>query len=493
MYKQIIDSYKDSIIYGVGSLANKFVGFLLLPVYTSYFSLAKFGVLGLIEPIVQFLFVLLGMGITSAFMRWYATSKDETKKKEIFFNSYILVFAIDLFFLIILILFSKTISLLFLDSTGYGLLLKLAFLNVFFTEVNAVIFMLLRIEKKALMFSGVKLAQFTLILALNILFLVYLDYGLISIFISQVIGSFLVFIFYIPQVLKHSTFRIKIPLLKEFLLFSLPLVPIGISNLVINFYNRLLLEKYIDMDAVGMFTFSYRLSNTTKILIVESLSLSLMPVLYNKLVNVKDHPFIKRSYVYSAFIVMLVYLYFSSFGREVVYFFAQNEQYYDAYLLLPVLGIVNIFSVLIFYHNLLLGYEKKTKTMAAITIFSSLLSLLLNYILIPPFGNYGAAFALVGSMASIFFLTKFTSTKNKYGNFYPNKRIVILVLTGLVIVTVNFLFFMDLSWSNFIIKFFICLLFPLALFFFGFFEPIELERIKFIALKLKDMGMKVFR
>ena len=40
---------KNSAIYGVGNLSTKLIGFILLPLYTSYISVGDYGILAITE------------------------------------------------------------------------------------------------------------------------------------------------------------------------------------------------------------------------------------------------------------------------------------------------------------------------------------------------------------------------------------------------------------------------------------------------------------
>ena len=50
MFKDIKQVMKDSVLYGIGNVAVKLVGFILIPLYTDaeYFSTADYGLMGVI-------------------------------------------------------------------------------------------------------------------------------------------------------------------------------------------------------------------------------------------------------------------------------------------------------------------------------------------------------------------------------------------------------------------------------------------------------------
>ena len=57
---------KDSVIYGIGGIIAKGIGFFLLPVYTRIFSPAEYGTIEMLMVLNQFLGALLVMGMDAA-------------------------------------------------------------------------------------------------------------------------------------------------------------------------------------------------------------------------------------------------------------------------------------------------------------------------------------------------------------------------------------------------------------------------------------------
>ena len=67
MFKDIKQVMKDSVLYGIGNVAVKLVGFILIPLYTDaeYFSTADYGLMGLLEVTSQILIAVMGLSLYS--------------------------------------------------------------------------------------------------------------------------------------------------------------------------------------------------------------------------------------------------------------------------------------------------------------------------------------------------------------------------------------------------------------------------------------------
>ena len=86
MLKKIKELLKDVGVYGITSIASQFIGFLLLPLYTSYLSPTDYGILAMVG-IVKSLFITLGnLGLKSAVMRFVSKSKNAGRVRSILCN-----------------------------------------------------------------------------------------------------------------------------------------------------------------------------------------------------------------------------------------------------------------------------------------------------------------------------------------------------------------------------------------------------------------------
>src|SRR3954447_26575660 len=68
---------RHTAVYGLGGLVPRILAVLLLPLYTHYLGPAGFGKIETIVALTTVLVIVLRMGISSAFFRFYFDSKDE--------------------------------------------------------------------------------------------------------------------------------------------------------------------------------------------------------------------------------------------------------------------------------------------------------------------------------------------------------------------------------------------------------------------------------
>jgi O-antigen/teichoic acid export membrane protein len=126
-----------------------------------------------------------------------------------------------------------------------------------------------------------------------------------------------------------------------------------------------------------------------------------------------------------------------------------------------------------------LGFHqaKKTTVFAAIIISSMFLTLLLNIILIPILEIWGAAVSMIISYFTMMLLTYRSAQKLYYIN-YELLKIIKLIAAAVILFLIVFFTGQIPYYFHFVLKLLILMGFPFLLKFIGFYDEIELLRLK---------------
>src|SRR5580765_682363 len=79
---------KHSAIYGLGGLVSRILATLLLPLYTHYLPPGSYGRVEIVTAATAVLAILLQMGISSAFFRFYFDAKEPAAKLTVVRTSF---------------------------------------------------------------------------------------------------------------------------------------------------------------------------------------------------------------------------------------------------------------------------------------------------------------------------------------------------------------------------------------------------------------------
>jgi O-antigen/teichoic acid export membrane protein len=131
-----------------------------------------------------------------------------------------------------------------------------------------------------------------------------------------------------------------------------------------------------------------------------------------------------------------------------------------------------------------LNISKKTKVVAAIIITVSVLNIPLNIAFIYLFSSMGAAIAT--AVSQLLYLVLVWKYSQKYYHIpFELSKIVKIFITGAVLSVVAALSNRLPLVTAILIKFVLFISFPFILYFWNFFEPIELDRLHGLWLKWK--------
>lgn len=377
------------------------------------------------------------------------------------------------------------ISSFFSDSIAKNLLGNLKFSNTVKMMVLCAGFQiiaeyptaLMRVREQAVLFTISNILKLILSLLLTIYFVVNLQRGVIGIYEANIIG----FAFYIlllsGLLLKNISFRIEISILREMLQFSTPLMFASISGLLLTFADRFCIRYIGGIDDVGIYSLGYRIANTLKVVIAQSVFLALTPVQYKYMNNKDNKRFYSKILTYFCFGLMIFVLGISLYSREIVRVLSSSREYWSATAIIPVFSLTILFYSLKQTCLIGLNIKKRTGIIAYLTIIFAVLNICLNMLFIPLWKSMGAAIATLITQ-TLFFITIYKISQKHFYIPYEVKKIIIMVTLGSIIIGAGFLLNHLTLPIRIILKALLIVTFPILLYFFHFYEPIELLRLK---------------
>ena len=487
MLDQVKKTVKHSIIYSIGNAANKLVGFILLPLYTTTFSVAVYGVLALFDTISDFLLTFSSFGIIEALKRWYWDKETQGKQKSIFFTVVMFSLVSTLAFLAVcyLLLGKYSVEIFGMSITPRTLWFFLG--SVLTNVLLQRILILLRIQQKAMQNMLFNIIKLVFVLGSTVYFIVVLNWGMDSVFVSRLIGQSLALLILLPQFIKNSEIKFEFSILKDMLAYSWPLAISTSLGLILTLSDRWLLKGMANLDVVGNYSLAYRISNVVKLLVVQSFSQAFVYIYFKQMDNEKNYRFFSKATTYFTFLLVMLGLVLVLFSKEIILLLARNADYYDSYKILPFLILAVSFAGLRQMLVLPLNKYKKTKAISAITVSAGLANIGLNILFIPMWGGVGAALAT--ALAQLGVVVVYFIMNRQFADFqYEIWKITALFGLGILFSWISFqLGALDLL-LQIGIKVALLVAFPILLKLFGFYEDIELLRIRQSWQKWRNPG-----
>lgn len=427
------DLLKEGGLYTIANLLTKGISLMLIPFYTSYFSTEDYGILEYLSVFGGFVNGFFSLQIYQALARYIGDKTTSSSDKKSFASTGLFA-TIIMFSIFAILIFSNTpyyTEKLIGHNNQHLLLLftvQLCISNIFY-YFNTYI----RYDRNVKLFASISFFYSLSNIGIIIALVAGLNYGIESIFYASIITSLSFITFQLFILRKKLIFNFSFPHLKTLLFYSLPLVPASLSFTIMLFTDRWFIKEYLSLSELGIYGVGYKFSSIV-VLISTAFSMALSPIIFNRYKDENVQKDISR--IFNLFIGAGMFCIFliSFFSKETIEIFT-DIKFHDAQYLMPIFYFTVGISTLTMF-SVGLQIEKKTKTIAFIAILGAIFNLILNLILVPKFGMYGAATATFIAVAFHSIVTFYLSQKefpykNKMNYFY----LIVIINASLIYLT----------------------------------------------------------
>lgn len=424
LYKNLL---KQTAIYGLATVIPRMFSFLLVPLYTNLLPKDEYGKVTIIFSWMIFFNVILAYGMETAFFRFY---NKEENKKTVVETSMVSIFWTTLVFLVVALLFRTSLS----DWSGIDS--QYITYSIWILALDALViipFSKLRAFQRPIMYAIIKIGNVLVNLLLSILFLIYLPKlailhptGIIStlyienfqigyIFLANIIASLLTFVVLSPDYV-FLKWKFDFSLWKKMMVYALPILVAGIAFAINEQFDKILLSKLLPKNIadaeVGVYSACYKLG-LFMVLYRTAYTLGIEPFFFSHASNEnapQTYAMVTKYFVIFGSFIMLSVIVFADLFKLVMI----NESYWVAMKVVPLIILANF--CLGIYTNLSVWYKLIDKTYigAYISIAGAIITLVLNFLLIPSHSYVGSAIATLAAYGSMMLISYYLGNK-----YYP--------------------------------------------------------------------------
>jgi len=441
----------DTVLYGASTILGRLINWFLTPFYIRTLLQEEFGVVVNIYSFIAVLLVVNTLGFETGFFRF--VKEYNPKKVRNSLISGIAVFS--LFFIILTLIFLPYISNLFNGIESINSIILLAVLIVTTDAVNSIPFAHFRYENRALKYSGYRLLQVILTVLFNLVYLVLFPYlikigyqlpsylynsdlRIFYVLWSNFLSSFIIFLIFIPAILKDQ-FTVSKDILKVVFKYSYPIVLVGLFGILNQNIDKILLPYLIHSDQpfkeLAIYGANFKIG-VLMALFTQSFRLAFEPFFFKEGKNRDSKEVYSEVLKYFTFFGMLIFLgvvLFIDFVNIIL-----TPEYTEGNVIIPLILLSQLFFGI--YYSLSLWYKLTDRTIFG--FYMSLAGFVINLagliILVPLYGYIGAAISIFISFFVITAISYILGQKY-YPVNYPVIRIFILIAVGVL------LYFIDLT------------------------------------------------
>lgn len=452
----------ETVLYGVSSILGRLINWLMVPLHTIVFSRSEYGIQTYLMGLVAVCMVLLTFGLETGFFR-FASNKTEQKNTVYSTLMTFLLISSGLFILLCFLFLHPLSEILDITDRPYFILLLAVTLGI--DVYSSIPFAKLRLDNRPLRFAIIKLVNISINVISNLFFLLLCPYllkeypdlwignlyqqevGIGYVFISYFIASLVTFLLLTPE-LKTVRFSINKRLFKQILKYSFPVMAVGLaSQLNLNFDKIAMKDLLRSADAfgsLGEYSAGFKLG-VLMTLFTQAYRYAFEPFFFSNNTNNNSKILYAKALKYFIIIGLLAFLGVVFYLDWIQYLIGENFR--GGIVIVPYVLLANLFLGI--YYSLSLWYKLTDKTYfgAYMAIGGSILTILLNIILVPQIGYMGAAYAfLVPSF--LMTLISFFLGQKYYPVPYDTKRILFYftLAMGLFILSQYIVF--EGRWNN---------------------------------------------
>jgi len=411
--------------------------FIMLPIYTRYMSPDDYGILALVSAFQAILVTMVSLQLSAALPRYYFEySGDELK---VFFSTtmYSVAGIAATFLVAIHFVGSPLVRFVFPKADiPYFPYFFICLATVLVAQLSQVAQMLLVVQERgrAVLFRSILGTIFGI--AAGLYFVVYLDMKALGALLAGVLGGSFVMALNIWLVKEFFVLKWRKSYFTQSLKYSWPIIPHAMGGYLFMYSDKIVMEKFVALSAIGIYSIADRLSMSLKML-VNSINTALIPN-FTRLAT-RDigqaTKIFKPIITKWAVLVSFCYLGLAMFSRELIEIMTP-EQYHAAYPLVPILLAAYIFRGFYCFGSYPLFFLKKTKYIPLITFTAGSANIGLNILFIPMIGIQAAAWTTLAAFFITFVLALYFSSKF-FSMQFEWRRIVEIFASMLFIFTLS--------------------------------------------------------
>ena len=393
---------KHTLVYTAGILLGKVASFVMLPVYTRYLTPADYGVLELLGMTIDVIGMITGVGIVAGVFKFYSDENDPREKNAVISTAALSVIALATVTSLLGFAFSPQLSTLIFDSEANTVYLRLYFVVYLLQNFEYLPFLLLRAENRSVMFVLVNAGKLIAMLSLNILFVVYYGMGIRGVLTSNIIATSVVAVGLTGYMVRRVGVRFSRAKFVAMARFGSSIVLWSLSSFVLVFSDRFFLNYFTDTATVGIYSLAYKFAFLMSVLAYTPFETIWTAERFEIAKQPDAVAIYARVFLYMNVLLGAVGLVICLFIRDVL-FVMSDPAFLPAYKLVPLLVAAQIIFVWAAHWNAGIYISGKTQVLASGAIVLVITTLLINLLLIPPFGAYGAAWATIAAYVVRFF------------------------------------------------------------------------------------------
>ncbi len=451
----------ETAVYGLPSILGRFLGYLMVIVYTRVFSEAEYGTVSVFYSYIAFLMVILTYGMETSFFRFFEKNKTNP---NVFSSAFFSILTTTSIFILGGLLFSEKLA-LWIEYPQYTNIVRWVIFIIAFDVLASLPMAYLRAKSKAGRFAFIRFFGILSNIGLNLFFLLLLPdiqnnflvhwmfiegWGIEYIFLANIVSSLIVLLL-LSDIVKLGIKKPDFLLLKQMLAYGWPLLFAGLAGIVNETLDRVLLKYLLPNDIadaqVGIYSACYKVS-IIMTLFVQAYRYAAEPFFFRQAKETNAQSTYAR--LMNLFVIVIGSIFLGTLLYLDIIILLIDTKFQTGAAVIPILLLANAFLGI--YYNLSVWFKVSGKTKYAIIMALSggAITIAFNVLFIPVWGYMASAIATLACYFVMMLLSFWLGARH-YPIPYNYRKIISYLGSAILLYFVSLFLKID----NDIFKFFI--------------------------------------
>ncbi len=375
------------------------IGFITFPILTRLLPVEEYGMLSLVTNTMLLTVAMAKAGLSDGIIRMHGDYTGSNEERTIFastvcFGAATIALLVTLGYWSSLPLLSRFLNL----NAKFQICFQVMTAYILVRPLNVACLNLLRSNGKTVFINLVNVANKMTAVTIGLVLLLFVIKDLYGFFTGIVISEYLAFLVLSHWFFRHYTVRplsASARLARQLIIFGIPLLFTELSYLLLSYADRYIILFFHGESELGIYTAGQSLPMYIAGVITFSVSNAIVP-LYVKVYN-SEGAGATELFLRDSFHYLLMGLLPICFGYQAVvkdlYLLLATEKFADAALFSPLILVGSLLLGINSVLNAGLYLTKKTKVIFAIICMGVIINIPLNFLLIPKYPIFGAAWA----------------------------------------------------------------------------------------------------
>ena len=390
------------LVYGLGGVISKLIPLIMVPVLSWLLPTTDYmGISDMANTLVQFTSALAVMGLYDAMYRFFFDKKDESYKRTVCSTALIFTVCSSIVVSVLMIIFRSQLAKVFLLNHEYSYLVIITSITTLVSATNIIVSAPTRMQNKRKVFLVTNTISPLLSYAISIP-LILMGHYIIALPIAAAIAGISMEITFC--VLNRKWFSFKLfdkKLLKQLLVFAIPLLPNFLIYWVFNSCDRLMITNMLGLGASGIYSVGSKLGHASQ-LIYTAFAGGWQFFAFSTMKEDKQVQSNSRIFEYLGIISFVASCFVCALSFPIFRYIFKPD-YLEGYICAPYLFLAPLLQMLFQVAANQFLVIKKTWPNFLILSAGAIINVVINFFLIPVLGIEGASIAtLTGYIISDF-------------------------------------------------------------------------------------------